>query len=64
MIVALTREVSPSLARREITFLTRDPIDLERAVVQHRNFRRCLEDLGEFHEAEGGLTCLSLLFSC
>ena len=44
--VALTREVSPSLARCELTFLPREAIDLARAVAQHAAYCRLLESLG------------------
>jgi len=44
--IALTREVSPALARCELTFLPRDAIDLDRAVAQHAAYCRLLESLG------------------
>jgi len=44
--IALTRDVSPALARCELTFLPREAIDLERAVVQHAAYGRLLESLG------------------
>ena len=43
---ALTRDVSPSLARCELTFMDREPIDLERAVEQHRAYCDTLAALG------------------
>ena len=43
--IALTREVSPALANCELTFLPRDPIDLDRAVAQHAAYCRLLESL-------------------
>jgi dimethylargininase len=46
MDIALTRGVSPALARCELTFLAREPIDLERAVAQHAAYERLLEELG------------------
>jgi dimethylargininase len=44
--VALTRGVSPSLARCELTFLEREPIDVARAVAQHEDYCRLLARLG------------------
>jgi dimethylargininase len=44
--IALTRDVSPALARCELTFLPREAIDLERAVEQHAAYGRLLESLG------------------
>jgi dimethylargininase len=44
--VALTRGVSPALARCELTFLEREPIDYARAVAQHGAYVRLLQDLG------------------
>ena len=46
MDIALTRDVSPSFARCELTFLEREPIDLERAAVQHRDYCERLERAG------------------
>ena len=46
MPVAITRGVSPAMAECELTFLAREPIDLERAVAQHAAYERTLEDLG------------------
>jgi dimethylargininase len=43
---ALTRGVSPAIARCELTFLEREPIDYARAVAQHGAYVRLLEDLG------------------
>jgi dimethylargininase len=40
------REVSPSLARCELTFLRRQAIDLARAVAQHEAYARLLASLG------------------
>jgi dimethylargininase len=45
-LIALTREVSPSLARCELTFLDREPIDLPRAVAQHAAYTGLLASLG------------------
>jgi dimethylargininase len=44
--VALTRGVSPAIARCELTFLEREPIDYPRAVAQHAAYVRLLEELG------------------
>jgi dimethylargininase len=44
--VAVTRGVSPAIARCELTFLERAPIDYPRAVGQHAAYERLLEDLG------------------
>lgn len=46
MPIAITREVSPSIARCELTHLAREPIDIARAVAQHESYVRALEDLG------------------
>ena len=44
--IALTRGVSPAIARCELTFLEREPIDYARAVAQHGAYVRLLKDLG------------------
>jgi len=44
--IALTRDVSPGMARCELTHLARTPIDLDRATAQHEAYLRCLSDLG------------------
>ena len=46
MRIAVTREVSPSIVRCELTLLPREPIDLERARAQHRRYEECLAELG------------------
>jgi len=46
MLTAITRQVSPSLARCELTFHNREPIDIPLAMAQHREYERCLEELG------------------
>ena len=43
---AITREISPGLERCELTHLTREPIDLEAARSQHREYLAALESLG------------------
>jgi dimethylargininase len=45
-LIALTRDVSPSLARCELTHLSREFIDVERARAQHRVYEECLRSLG------------------
>jgi dimethylargininase len=44
--LAITRGVSPALARCELTHLPRESIDLSRAEAQHRAYEECLEALG------------------
>lgn len=44
--IALTREVSPSIARCELTHLVREPIDIDRARAQHRAYEDALTRLG------------------
>jgi len=44
--IALTRAVSESLARCELTYLHREPIDLARARAQHASYEKLLESLG------------------
>ena len=46
MLVAITREVSPSIARCELTHLARVPIDLARAREQHAAYAALLARLG------------------
>jgi dimethylargininase len=46
MTIAITRPVSPSIARCELTHLAREPIDVARAREQHGAYERCLRDLG------------------
>ncbi len=46
MILAITRPVSPSIDRCELSHLERVPIDRARADVQHAAYVACLEDLG------------------
>lgn len=45
-LVALTRAISPAIARCELTHLSRVAIDLERARVQHDGYERALRALG------------------
>ena len=44
--LAITREVSPSLAACELTHVARTPIDVELAASQHHAYRRALATLG------------------
>ncbi|MEO8379015.1 MAG: arginine deiminase family protein [Acidobacteriota bacterium] len=44
--IAITRDVSPSIASAELTHLQRTPIDYGRAVEQHGRYRELLASLG------------------
>src|SRR5262245_58720962 len=44
--IAFTREVSPSIVGCELTHLTREPINLDRARQQHRAYEAALTSLG------------------
>jgi dimethylargininase len=46
MLIALTRAVPPSIAQCELTHLSRAPIDLARALHQHRQYEKALAALG------------------
>ncbi len=46
MLVAITRPVSPSIEHCELTHLAREPIDIDVASEQHRQYESCLADLG------------------
>jgi N-Dimethylarginine dimethylaminohydrolase len=46
MWIAVTREVSPALGDCELSYVSREPIDVARAGVQHRDYQRALEILG------------------
>jgi len=46
MLIALTRGVSPSLSDCELQDLTRQAIDIPKAIEQHRSYQNCLADLG------------------
>jgi dimethylargininase len=46
MLTAITRAVSPAIARCELTFLDRRPISLAKAQEQHRRYEQLLEKLG------------------
>ncbi len=45
-LIALTRDVSPTLGDCELTHLSRESIDLERARAQHRAYEQALAGLG------------------
>jgi len=45
-LVAITREVSPSLGACEVRYIERQPIDVARAIDQHRRYVECLTGLG------------------
>lgn len=58
MWLAITRDVSPTLGDCELSYVDREPIDVELAVAQHNLYRQALEALGcEVHSlpAEPGL---------
>jgi dimethylargininase len=46
VLIAITRGVSATLAACELTWLEREPIDIEKAIAEHRAYERCLADLG------------------
>jgi len=46
MLIAITRQVSPSIGQCELTHLAREPINVELARVQHRQYETCLAELG------------------
>jgi dimethylargininase len=46
MLTAITRAVSPSLSRCELSFIPRQPIDLGKAQAQHHAYEKLLADLG------------------
>ena len=46
MLTAITREVSPSLADCELTYLEREPIDVARALQQHAAYVSALQEIG------------------
>lgn len=45
-LIAITRDVSPSINDCELSFHTRQPIDVAAAIAQHKSYRRCLTELG------------------
>ncbi len=46
MLIAITRAVSPALPKCELSFVTRQSIDLARAQEQHQAYEKLLEQLG------------------
>jgi N-Dimethylarginine dimethylaminohydrolase len=46
MWIAVTREVSPALGDCELSYVSREAIDVVRANAQHRDYQRALEILG------------------
>jgi len=46
MLIAITRQVSPTLNDCELSFHERQPIDIARAVEQHEAYQDCLRELG------------------
>jgi dimethylargininase len=46
MLTAITREVSPSINDCELAFHARQPIDVAKAIAQHKAYQRCLAGLG------------------
>jgi dimethylargininase len=46
MLIAITRAVGPGIQNCELTHLEREPIDVDRARAQHREYEKCLTDLG------------------
>jgi dimethylargininase len=46
MLTAITRQVSSSINRCELTFHAKEPIDLTKAIAQHHAYEECLRLLG------------------
>jgi dimethylargininase len=46
MLTAITRGVSPAMVNCELTFVSRMPIDLAKAVEQHHGYEQMLKDFG------------------
>jgi dimethylargininase len=46
LLIAITRKVSPAIARCELTHLERQPINLETAIAQHGQYEQALRSLG------------------
>jgi dimethylargininase len=46
MLTALTRAVSPTMGSCELTYLSRQAIDIGKAIEQHGAYERCLTELG------------------
>jgi dimethylargininase len=45
-LIAITREVSPSINDCELSFQARQPIDVAAAIAQHQLYQKCLTELG------------------
>src|SRR2546426_6698491 len=45
-LTAITREVSSSINNCELSFHAREPIDVVKAIAQHRAYQDCLAELG------------------
>jgi dimethylargininase len=45
-LIAITRAVSRSLQDCELTWLSREPINIDKAIAEHHAYERCLESLG------------------
>jgi dimethylargininase len=45
-LMAITRAVSPSINKCELSFQTRQPIDVSKAIAQHKAYEDCLAELG------------------
>jgi dimethylargininase len=46
MLIAITRPVSPSINRCELTFHDKEQIDVSKAAAQHAAYEACLRQLG------------------
>jgi dimethylargininase len=46
MLIAITRQVSPSINRCELTYHAKEPIDIANAIAQHEAYEECLRSLG------------------
>jgi dimethylargininase len=46
MVTAITRQVSSSINRCELTFHAKEPIDIEKAIAQHEAYEECLRQCG------------------
>jgi dimethylargininase len=44
--IAITREVSPAINRCELSYQARNPIDVAKAITQHKGYQDCLTGLG------------------
>src|SRR4051794_39576108 len=44
--IALTREISASINDCELSFHAREPIDVSKAIAQHKGYQDCLAELG------------------